>query len=214
MSDANLPEGVKQSDIDATVGETVDPELCEHEHVQCENCQKTMRELEESEKFARHSNFDAMVRAGKLQDQLTERDREIERLKNTPQERRQCGHEGDCSCLIDRIKKPLQDKILALEAVVAEMAKSLEHIRDIFEDVIKIKGSTELVYAVDRLISNPLASEAVEKVKGMGEVLRFYEIESHYQNTILVCHSGDEPLYTSEIYKDNGQRARLALGRE
>ena len=56
MSDPNLPEGVTQRDIDRTVGETVDPDLCEHWHVQCENCGRTMedkdkriKELEEKE---------------------------------------------------------------------------------------------------------------------------------------------------------------------
>ena len=45
MSDPNLPEGVKQSDIDAAVGETFDPNLCLHEEIKCDNCEETMLEL-------------------------------------------------------------------------------------------------------------------------------------------------------------------------
>ena len=45
MSDPNLPEGVKQKDIDAAVGETFDPNLCLHEEIKCDNCEETMLEL-------------------------------------------------------------------------------------------------------------------------------------------------------------------------
>lgn len=45
MSNPDLPEGVTQSDIDATVGETFDPDLCEHETVICENCEASMESL-------------------------------------------------------------------------------------------------------------------------------------------------------------------------
>ena len=45
MTDPNLPEGVTQKDIDATVGETFDPDLCEHWDVICENCETSMEFL-------------------------------------------------------------------------------------------------------------------------------------------------------------------------
>jgi len=45
MSDPNLPEGVTQKDIDATVGETFDPNVCEHDELVCDNCGCNHREL-------------------------------------------------------------------------------------------------------------------------------------------------------------------------
>jgi len=45
MSDPNLPEGVTQRDIDATAGETFDPNLCEHESMTCENCGEDFLEI-------------------------------------------------------------------------------------------------------------------------------------------------------------------------
>ena len=52
MSDPNLPEGCKQSDIDATVGETFDPNLCEHDLVKCENCETNLNEVVRDMKLA------------------------------------------------------------------------------------------------------------------------------------------------------------------
>ena len=44
MSDPDLPDTVTQRDIDAQVGETVDSDQCEHDRVECENCQQTMED--------------------------------------------------------------------------------------------------------------------------------------------------------------------------
>lgn len=56
MSDPNLPEGVKQSDIDALVGETFDPDLCEHENIACENCDTSFSGIECKLAKAREDN--------------------------------------------------------------------------------------------------------------------------------------------------------------
>ena len=42
--DPNLPDQVTQRDIDATAGDTVDPNQCEHWKVSCKECQWTMED--------------------------------------------------------------------------------------------------------------------------------------------------------------------------
>ena len=46
MSDPNLPEGVSHRDIDGTIGETFDPNICEHDIIKCENCDLSLANFE------------------------------------------------------------------------------------------------------------------------------------------------------------------------
>ena len=66
MSDPNLPEGVKQSDIDKTVGETFDPNQCEHDLVKCENCGLSVANFE----FHVQEHDDIKLKIEKLQARL------------------------------------------------------------------------------------------------------------------------------------------------
>lgn len=49
MSDPKYPAGVTNRDIDRTCGETINPDMCDHKYVVCENCGCTMKELDKAE---------------------------------------------------------------------------------------------------------------------------------------------------------------------
>ena len=74
MSDPNLPEGVTQRDIDATVGETFEPNMCEHWSVKCDNCDLSIDDMESNLKKEIEKVRIDLGRYGKHDDSCVSRD--------------------------------------------------------------------------------------------------------------------------------------------
>lgn len=120
MSDPNLPEGVRQSDIDRTVGETFDPDLCEHYAIECENCETNMEACENQMK-------DAGIGYHRL---AQEKDEEISELKlrisHIKEALLNCQHPAGCSGYSMQHNYRASFSLLSCDCAIGESLHQIE----------------------------------------------------------------------------------------